>query len=147
MLIGLASCSHPFTYCCWRFVACRAVPASPLQTIQWGLPLRGRRALYQLCAWTTSCSWNSTNSCGYSIFMRINSDRLKKKGNTLITHQIIWIQVENLCSCALCNLLRTKWQPVNGISPFDIQELPIHSDHMKPSLVLHQEEHGHTTPA
>ncbi len=42
-----ASCSHPHSSHCWKFVVCGVVHASPLETIQHGLPLvRGRRVLY-----------------------------------------------------------------------------------------------------
>ena len=36
-----ASCSHSFSYGCWKFVSCSVVQVSLLQHIQHGLPLMG----------------------------------------------------------------------------------------------------------
>ena len=45
-----ASCSHPFSFRCWKFVTCGVVHACLLQTNQLGLPLaRGSRALCISC--------------------------------------------------------------------------------------------------
>ncbi len=41
---------YPSSPRCWKFVACRVIHTSPMQTIQGGLPLvRGRRALCHSC--------------------------------------------------------------------------------------------------
>ncbi|MEQ2304537.1 hypothetical protein AMECASPLE_028105 [Ameca splendens] len=36
--------------------------------------------------------------------------------------------------------VRGAWRPVNGMNSFILQELPAHSCHMKPCIIMHQEE-------
>lgn len=43
------------------------------------------------------------------------------------------------CRCSI-GLFWGRWGPVNGINALVIQDLPAHSGHMRPGIVLHQEE-------
>ena len=78
MLIGLASCSYPFIYCCWKFVVCRMSSCPDISVASytvWSAFKRKEGSCIQLWAWTSG-SWDSTYSCGYSILTQTG---LKKR--------------------------------------------------------------------